>query len=1116
MLWGVLGAVLASALAPEVDTRTWNTADGLPQSSVTAIAQGPEGALYLGTFAGVARFDGRTFETVDPSADAGWSGLRVTALATTEGGGVWLGVQDGRLIRVENGSFTVAPTPALFEDRAIWSLSFDEGVVWAAGPLGVAGFDGHAWRVIEDTQGANVVFAHGGKQWMGGHDGLFRLSQGEKVAVPAGIGAVSSLCVSHGDLIAGGENGVVRVGPGGVTRIDDRGTARLLCAADGTIWSASGDEIRALNTDLTLRIGQSVRVLFEDRERNIWVGSDGGGLTRIIREDWKIIDIPGGALPIVQLSDDSMLVGAFCGPGGLYRIPVDGETMQITAECVRALAPEGTDVLVGLDDEVLRWSEDEGFRVVVDAGHPILALEPTVDGIWIGTDTGGAMLFRDGVLESVEAGDARVLSVAAEDDAVWFGTHRGLSRLDAEGLTRWTHEDGVPPGPIRGLLLDPDGTVFMASYGGGLGVLRDGEFSRLTAAEGLSDNALSSVVDDGVGSLWLNGNRGLSRVAREDLGAWLGGTLPNPRVRRWGTPEGNGGGQRAGVRLDDGTLAFSTTRGLVTISPSTVFRNPVQPRVLLHAADVDGVPLDPAHAASVPPGAGRGHVEFSAATLRHPELATLEYRLVDSDVTQAGPWMLAGDGTLVWGGVVPGEHVVELRATNEDGVHSEPLRLAFELAPHIHQRWTFWAGVAGFFLAIGAAAHTWRTRFIAEKNRALEREVQQRIAAEEEQRMTARRLAAAERMEAVGRLAGGIAHDFNNLLTAVAGTSAVLRGLDDEGGCDVNAKPLLDSLDRCVERGAGLTRSLLSFARQQPMAPAPVDGGTLVRNLLPMLETSVRDDVSLRVSLPAEPIGLHVDPALLELALINLVLNAQAALGQGGCVTLELECLEADELAGRFGNLLPEAEGAWVVVSVHDDGEGMSAEVLARAREPFFTSREQGNGLGLPSVEGFAEQSGGAMHLVSTLGEGTSVSLVLPFCESPGRAGPAAPEPAPIGGGGQVLLCDDDELVRSSLVRVLERAGYSTRSFSDPRELLAWLETGAGFDILVTDVLMPGMTGDALADRVVALRPGTPVVFMSGYTDDIRTESLAGTLLSKPFGSQDVIRAVEEALADAD
>ncbi|MGH1344221.1 MAG: ATP-binding protein [Nannocystales bacterium] len=1116
MLTLALGALLASAPSIEVHRQTWDTADGLPQSSVTGVVQGSGGFLILGTFAGLSQFDGRSFKRVDPTRDREWSGLRVTAVAAAEQRAPWVGTQDGRLLRLEQGKLVEHSLPELFVGHSIWSISAEGGDTWVASPFGVGHWDGESWTVIERPHGANVVLADQGTAWVGDGFGLQRIRDGRTEVVSAEVGPVLSLCASDAGVVVGGVDGVVRVTSTGVVSLDGHGATKLVCAVDGSVWAAWGSSFRRVGDEDEFNFEHPIRSVFEDRERNLWVGTDGGGLVRLIRADWTVTETPSGALPILQLADDSLLVGGFCGNGGLFHLAPDGALAPVSALCVRALASDERGALVGMESQVFRWSELGGLQELVDVGHSILALEPTAQGLWVGTDSGGAFRFHNGRLEAVDVGDARVLSILATDDGTWFGTHRGLTRLDDSGLTRWTAEDGVPPGPIRGLLQDEDGTLFMASYGGGLGVLRNGKFRRLTVADGLGDDAVSAVLDDGRGALWINGNRGLTRLRRHDLEAWLTHAQESPRMRRWDTPEGNGGGQPAGAVLRDGTLAFATAKGVLRMAPEEVFRNPIQPRVVLESADVDGVSLIPGETVRIDPGPGRVFVDFTAATLRHPELATLEVRLIDVGSGESPAWALSADGTALWGGLRPGTYEIELRATNEDDVQSESLRLYFELEPYWHQRISFWVGFGFLVLAGGVVGHEIRIRGVAERNRELQREVAQRISAEEEQQRIARRLSAAERMEAVGRLAGGIAHDFNNLLTAVAGTSTVLRGLHDERGLSEDSAPLLDSLDRCVERGGSLTRSLLSFARKQPIDPSLTRVDVLVRKLMPMLETSLRDDITLRLGPESVPAGTMVDPAMLELAIINLTLNAQDALARGGQVDMVVQRVDAEELGRRFPSLIPDAEGDWTVISVRDDGEGMSDEQLARAREPFFTTRDHGNGLGLPSVEGFAAQSGGALHLESSIGQGTTVSIVLPFFDAPEVIAPVQDTPVKAGGVGRVLLCDDDELVRLSLVRVLERAGYDTLSYADPCELLAAVGPETEFDILVTDVLMPGMTGDELARRIGEIRPGIPVVFMSGYTDDIRTDALSGRLLHKPFGSAEVVGVIAETLGGSD
>lgn len=1118
MLTLALGALLASAPSIEVHRQTWDTADGLPQSSVTAVVQAADGFLILGTFAGVSLFDGRSFKPVDPMTGAGWSGIRVTAIATGPDGDPWIGTQDGRLLELREGELAEHSVPEQFEGHSIWSISTDGDETWLASPRGVGRWDGAGWTVDERPGGINVVLADEGLAWIGDGSGLERMHDGRTEVVSTEVGAVLSLCASDAGLVVGGETGVVRLSAAGSSLLDDHGATELLCAADGSVWAAWERTFRRVGDEDEFLFDHAIRSVFEDRERNLWVGTDGGGLTRFIRADWKMSKTPSGALPILQLPDDSLLVGGFCGEGGLFRLRADGELTSLSPECVRALASDEDGVLVAMESQVFRWSEPEGFQEFVDVGHPILVLQPTAQGLWVGTDTGGAFWVDDGGVEAVDVADVRVLSILATEDATWFGTHRGLTKLDASGRTRWTLEDGVPPGPIRGLLEDSDGTLFMASYGGGLGVLRDGQFRRLTVANGLGDDAVSSVLDDGVGSLWINGNRGVTRLRRHDLEAWLIGAQANPRMRRWDTPEGNGGGQPAGAVLRDGTVAFPTANGVLRMSPEDVFRNPIQPRVVLESGDVDGIPLVPGETVRVAPGPGRVFVDFTAATLRHPELATLEVRMTDVEAGEPSGWEMSADGSALWGGLRPGTYEIELRATNEDDVRSEPVLLRFVLEPYWHQRVSFWVGLGILVVAAGVIGHGIRIRGIAERNQELQREVAQRILAEEEQRSIARRLSAAERLEAVGRLAGGIAHEFNNLLTAVSGTSTVLREVHEERRILEEGAPLLDSLDRCVQRGGSLTRSLLSFARKQPVEPSLTRVDTLVRKLMPMLESSSREDITLRFSPDSAPAGTWVDPSALEVAIINLVLNAQEALVCSGHVDLGVEHVGSAELEQRLPGLIPGAEGDWTLISVRDDGEGMSSDQLGSAREPFFTTRGHGNGLGLPSVEGFAVQAGGALHIESERGVGTTVSIVLPFFEAPDVSALAQAEAAPASppGPARVLLCDDDELVRHSLVRVLERAGYETLSFGDPGELLAAVDPDTEFDILVTDVLMPGMTGDELARRIQEVRPGVPVVFMSGYTDDIRTDALGGRLLHKPFGSAEVVAVVAQTLAEHD
>ncbi|MEM6292225.1 MAG: ATP-binding protein [Myxococcota bacterium] len=1111
-MWWVTATLLwASHGDQQLAKTTWSTADGLPQSSVTAIDQDAAGTLLLGTYGGLVRFDGRTFRLAD--AEGAWSGLRVTAVESLdEEGTVLVGTQDGRVLWTDGRVFEPMAMPPGFAGMAVWSIAAHGDQRLAVSEGGVAAFDGNAWTTVNVPEGQYYAMWDETGGWIAGDAGLFRYRDG--VASPAFVdtGMLRAMCRSRSGVFLGGTHGVFRLEGDRLVQLETRRANELLCSRTGDVWAGDERSVRIVGTPTQFDVEHDIVALYEDREDNVWVGTDGGGLTRVTREEWTVSAIPGGVLSMVEEDEGTLLVAGYCGVGGLFRVSEDAPPKRVREGCVRAMARDEEGVLLGLDESVHRWADGES-QPIVEIGHWVLALAVRDDGLWIGTDGGGAYRWHDETLSRVDVGDDRVLSIApGHDGSLWFGTHGGVTRLDADGVTRSTPNDGVPAGPVRGLLVEDDGTVLMATYGGGLGVLRDGRSWRLTAADGLAGNTLSSIIDDGRGSLWINGNRGLNSVRRDELRLWLDGGLALPRIRRWNSPEGNGGGQPAGTMLANGTLAVPTIAGVVFLSPAKVRRNSVRPDVVLMSGDVDGVPLDPERRIVVPPGPGRVHVEFTAATLRHPELATLEYRLPNDD----GAWRLVRDGSFVWAGVDPGQHVVELRATNEDGVPSEVLALEFEVEPHLLQRWTFWLAVAGMVLAAGAAAHRWRTRAIAEKNRELQREVRQRIDAEEERERISRRLSVAERMEAVGRLAGGIAHDFNNLLTAVSGASSVLREVTTGAGQGEAASRSLESLERCVERGAGLTRRLLAFARQQPMERVRIDPGAQLQALLPLLSSTVRDDIEIDLVLAVGEMGIDVDPSVFELAIVNLVLNAADAMPEGGRIQLSLERMEPGSQPPFAADSALDWSMDWVVVSIQDDGVGMTPETLAKAREPFFTTRKHGNGLGLPSVDGFVEQSGGEMHISSAVAVGTTVALVLPAADAPAEpGGSCSGASVDADGRGRVLLCDDDDLVRESLHRVLERAGYQTVAFGDPQALLDEVEPGQ-FDILVTDVLMPGLSGGVLAQRMRARDPNLRVVFISGYTDDVAPDELCGRLLYKPFRSQDVVALVGDVLNAAE
>ncbi len=405
----------------------------------------------------------------------------------------------------------------------------------------------------------------------------------------------------------------------------------------------------------------------------------------------------------------------------------------------------------------------------------------------------------------------------------------------------------------------------------------------------------------------------------------------------------------------------------------------------------------------------------------------------------------------------------------------------------------------------GVAVHVeamWR-RMEGDRHQLLLHDVSARVLAETQQRQLAAQLAQAQRLEAVGHLAGSLSHDFNNILTAMGGSAELLRHERDP----LERVELIDEIIAARDRGAALTRQLLAFARNDAVQPRVVDLAELVQRIQSVLHDVAGN--SLRLSLQLTP-GCRVrsDVDQLEQAVVNLVSNARDAMGDGGRCTI---------------SVTPEREDtgkSWVRLRVTDEGRGMAEDVMSRAFEPFFTTkpRGQGTGLGLASVMGTAMRSGGAATIDSVPGIGTCVTISLPAADALPEVDRISPiPPLKTSGPYSVLLAEDDDATRSIVERMLRRAGYAVHSASDGAEAVRILESGSvRVDLVLTDVMMPGLSGRVVAARAQAMHPRLPVLFMSGYADasigDLDTEHADRALVTKPFSSTTLLSRISEML----
>ncbi|EQM80969.1 hybrid sensor histidine kinase/response regulator [Stutzerimonas stutzeri] len=425
------------------------------------------------------------------------------------------------------------------------------------------------------------------------------------------------------------------------------------------------------------------------------------------------------------------------------------------------------------------------------------------------------------------------------------------------------------------------------------------------------------------------------------------------------------------------------------------------------------------------------------------------------------------------------------------------------------------AYVAGACTDITARKHAEESLRISENRlRQLNEELEARVAAEVRERSrTEDALRQAQKMEAVGQLTGGIAHDFNNLLTGIVGSLDLMQRRHARGEQDLDR--YINAAVTSAQRAAALTQRLLAFSRRQTLHLKPVDVNQLVASLEDLLHRTTGENITLETRLSAGLLPACMDANQLESAVINLVINARDAMPHGGRITVSTSSFVMGNQPDPSKRGL--TEGEYIVLSVTDTGTGMTPEVIARAFEPFFTTKPigQGTGLGLSMVYGFIKQAKGYVQVESEPGRGSRVCLYLPVQH--GEAVTPVPESEPVlnGAGETILVVEDEPVVRSLVVEVLNDLGYQTIEAGDATEALPSLEDGQRIDLLITDVGLPGMNGRQLADVARQHRPSLKVLFATGYAESATAKDFLGkgmAVITKPFAIEAFASKVREML----
>ena len=746
---------------------------------------------------------------------------------------------------------------------------------------------------------------------------------------------------------------------------------------------------------------------------------------------------------------------------------------------------------------------------------------------------------------AVEHPDGRVVRMIgpASGGAAWVVTSiEGEARLERFDGHRFTPVVGVQGAWMRGgmprtILELAGGDLLLVPDGQGIGWVRQGRHDVIGPAEGYPGSGSFAGLDVAPGRYWFgdrdsviafDGTRwetlrtGLQTVRAivrtRDGSIWVtsGSGLHRFRDGAWTTvaaPEGLPDGS-AHHLLEDrtGTIWVSTTAGLASYT-AAADRDP--PQTL----------LGPGNPTEAPPS---GDVRF-VFTGRDRWAYSPADRLLYSWRVDGGRWSPAEPrATVELTALASGSHRVEVRSADRNwNVDPTPAALDFVVL----QPWYLASG----FIAVGILAataifaaialfvsrHVRLERLVAERtialagaNTQLRAELADRRRVEAERTRLEGQLHQAQKLEAVGRLAGGIVHDFNNLLTVITGFAEFVH---DEIAGNVAVRSAMDEIARAAERASGLTRQLMAFSRHQVVEPRPLDVNQVIGDIDRMLRRLIGEDISLACIAGDGLWPVLADRGQIEQVIVNLAVNARDAMPKGGRLTITTSNVELDEafVRGHAGT----SPGPHVLLTVADTGVGMDSDTQSRIFDPFFTtkSRDKGSGLGLATVYGIVAQAGGHVWVESEPGAGATFRIYLPRTEA--RVEPVVQVASPLAprGSERILVVEDDGAVRRVAVSVLQHLGYTVDDVPTGEAALERLRQGQSApDLLLTDIVLTGMSGTELAAHAAGMRPGLPVLFMSGYADAAVMGdgplAVGANFVQKPFTAERLGRKVREAL----
>ena len=991
--------------APPFVVKSWGTLDGLPQNTVTAIAQTPDGYLWLGTRGGLARFDGVRFRNFG-LAD-GLQSLTIWRLAEDGRGGLWIGTVGGGLSHWHDGVIsTLTSADGLAHDEVLALAPAEAGAVWVGTKVGLQhGGPSGFTPVVAGAPGGVVALAAdpAGGVWMAAAAGGLYHSAGtdcEPVPLPDGERLAYGHCLlvdQRGDLWMSIGNGkVLRRHAGEWTQYDQSHGVPfeyLGCLAQsptGEIWAGSPEAGLFVFRDERFHavpgINDGIRAIRQGSDGVLWLGTLRHGLNRLLPR--RVMEYPVGQDHRFQqvggLVEDPpgrfwvSTYGAGLFSGSLDRLePVtDAALAERGRQTTGLKMSDGATWFAGNGALLRRDSGTGEFRALPCKGS-IMALCEAGDGsLWLGTREGELRQLVDWVPQPVPNGafPTAINGLARDSGAAFWVTTQGagLFRWEAGQVRHWGTAEGLPTGVLRALHQDRDGVLWIGTVGGGLAWLEKGRVHTVDTRQGLGDDMISQILEDNQENLWLGCNRGIFRLSKRELFEVAAGRSPavHPLVLDetdgMSVAECTGTISPAGLRTQAGTLLFSTLAGVVEIDPARFGPAPAPPTVLIEEVVVDGKPaVIRSGTLTLPPGSRELEIRFTAFNYARPGHLRFRHRLAGGNEA----WVDGGGVRSVrYSQLPPGDYRFEVTAANPDLQWQENgARLAFSVLPSWWQ--TPWFRVmAGLVLAAaGGGGVLWRSRVkrrleLAEMEH-LHRESAERARADESRL----ELAHLARVSILGELAGTLAHELNQPLAAMLSNAQVGGRMQAAGQLDpIEIPAIFEDIAADAKRAGGIIHGMRAMLKKDgPAEKQALDLNDAVTQALGLLRseiTSRKVEVTLQLDASLPPaLANRVE---FQQVLINLILNG-------------LDAMASDPHRGPL-RIATSRQETSAIVSVHDSGPGLPPEILDRLFAPFFTTKPGGLGLGLSISRGIVQRSGGELLAENHPAGGALFRIVLP------------------------------------------------------------------------------------------------------------------------------------------